>query len=547
MPNSKIDALIVGAGPVGLTLAAALTHQGQTYRLIEKAPAPTDKSKALVLWSRTMELFNPLGLTKIFLENGLKAKGGNIFADHKRLVHFTLTGDESPFGFPLMIPQSETERILLEHLAHHGIEVDRQVELMSFDESADLVLCQLRHADGREESVETPWLIGCDGAHSTVRHLMGVPFTGHAEPNDWLLADLHIEGPLAPDEVSIFWHRTGMLVFFPITRDRFRVIADLGKADQSAPLPDLTLAEVQAKVDERGPGDLTMSDPVWLSNFRINERKVADYRRGRIMLAGDAAHVHSPAGGQGMNTGMQDAFNLAWKVAFVQEGKGQAEALLHSYSVERSAIGDQVLKNAENFTTVATLHNPIAQSLRNHLAPIITSFQFFQDKVRREWWEISLNYRHSPLSAHDGPGLKGALSAGDRLCDAPLTSMADGRSSTLFATMDGIRCTLLLLPGNDGGPLSELLEIADEVGQTFPGALSTEVILKSDAPDPGTGISNLPIWVDMKGRVYEKLHAAHPTLVLVRPDGYIGYRGQLAGGEALKQYLSGFLVSRLPR
>src|SRR5262249_444106 len=150
-------------------------------------------------------------------------------------------------------------------------------------------------------------------------------------------------------EVSIFWHEQGVVAFFPIDHNRFRMIADIGAASSQPPKADLTLAEAQTKVDERGPGGLTLSDPIWLAYFRINEGKVSAYRKGRAMLAGDAAHIHSPAGGQGMNTGMQDAFNLAWKLALVQRGQGQAEPLLGSYSVERSAVGDHVLKNAERF------------------------------------------------------------------------------------------------------------------------------------------------------------------------------------------------------
>jgi 2-polyprenyl-6-methoxyphenol hydroxylase-like FAD-dependent oxidoreductase len=536
------DAVIVGAGPVGMTLASALTHHGLGYRIIDKAPAPTDKSKALVVWSRSLELFDPLGITRKLLESGLKAESGSVYANNERLIHFTLTVDESPFGFPLMIPQSETERILSEHLSRQGVKVERQTELISFSEGTDSVVCQLKHADGREESVETPWLIGCDGAHSTVRHGMGVPFTGHAEPNDWMLADVHLDGSLSDVEISVFWHAKGLLVFFPISRGRFRVIADLGNADESSRLAEPTLADIQSKVDERGPGGFTLSDPVWLSNFRINERKVSDYRLGRIMLAGDAAHIHSPAGGQGMNTGMQDAFNLAWKLALAQRGQGNAEALLHSYSVERSAIGDQVLKAAEGFTTVATLRNPLAQSLRNHLAPIITSFQFIQDKVRREWWETSLNYRHSSLSKQDWPRLAGGQAAGDRLFHAPLTSAADGHPATLFATLDGTRYALLLLPGKKAEPLSRLLQIAADADRAFPGIISAHVILKDDVVPAGITAPNVPVWLDMEGRVYRKMHAAEPTLVLVRPDGYIGYRCQPADGRGLMGYLSEFLV-----
>jgi 2-polyprenyl-6-methoxyphenol hydroxylase-like FAD-dependent oxidoreductase len=542
MTNSTIDALIVGAGPVGLTLAAALSHQGLKYRLIEKNAARTDKSKALVLWSRSLELFAPLGVTQAFIDSGNKVKGGSVYADGKRIVHFELTGDDSPFGFPLMIPQNETERVLSEHLQSRGTMIERQMELVSFVEGPDSVVCQVRHADGHEESVKASWLIGCDGAHSGVRKSAGMPFTGHAEPNDWMLADIHIQGALAEDEVSVFLHAQGALIFFPITRDRFRMIADLGKADASAQPPDPTLADAQAKVDERGPGGLALSDPVWLSNFRINERKVAEYRRGRVMLAGDAAHIHSPAGGQGMNTGMQDVFNLAWKLALVQRGQGRTDALLDSYSLERSAIGDQVLKAAEVFTTIATLRNPIAQSLRNHVAPILTSFQFVRDKVRRNWSEISINYRHGPLCSQQWPSLTGGLATGDRLGDAPLASAMDGHTSTLLQTLDGKRHSLLLLAGKDAESLSRLIRIAEETNQAFPGILVAHLILKPETANPSIASSDLPVWVDTEARAHEQLGAHEATLILVRPDGYIGFRCQPADGTALRTYMQSYLI-----
>ena len=542
MTNSTVDALIVGAGPVGLTLATALSHQGLKYRLIEKNAVPTDKSKALVLWSRSLELFAPLGLTQAFIDSGNKAKGGSVYADGKRIVHFGLTGDDSPFGFPLMIPQNETERVLGEHLQSRGAMIERQLELVSFVERPDSVVCQLRHADRQEESVETSWLIGCDGAHSSVRKCAGMPFTGHAEPNDWMLADIHIEGALPKDEISVFLHAKGALVFFPITRDRFRMIADLGEADASVQRADPTLADAQAKVDERGPGGLILSDSVWLSNFRINERKVAQYRRGRVMLAGDAAHIHSPAGGQGMNTGMQDVFNLAWKLALVQRGQGRADTLLDSYSLERSAIGDQVLKAAEVFTTIATLRNPIAQSLRNHVAPILTSFQFVRDKVRRNWSEISINYRHGPLCSQQWPSMIGGLAAGDRLSDAPLTSALEGHASTLLQTLDGKRHSLLLLPGKDTDSVSKLIAIAEETNRAFPGILAAHLILERNTANPHAASSGVAVWEDTEARAHEQLHAKDATLILVRPDGYIGFRCQPADGTALRAYMQSYLI-----
>ncbi|MGE3244577.1 MAG: FAD-dependent monooxygenase [Pirellulales bacterium] len=523
MAATSADVLIIGAGPVGLTLAAALHHQGLSVRIIDKAPEPSDKSKALVVWSRTLELLHQLGLADRFIDSGLKIRGATIHHQNQRLVHIEIAGIDTPYPFPLMIPQNVTEQLLTEHLAANGITVERRVELVSFTANDDAVTATLRHPEVSEEIVTTPWLVGCDGAHSTVRHTLDLEFTGEAEPNDWILADVHIDGPLATDEISVYWHSDGVIVFFPIQPGRFRMVADIGAAKQDVLPPTPTLAEAQAKADERGPAGLTLSDPIWLANFRINERKVSDYRVGRVMLAGDAAHIHSPAGGQGMNTGMQDAFNLAWKLALAHRGQGQVEPLLASYSVERSAIGDQVLHGAETLTTVATLRNPAAQFIRNHVAPVITSFGFVQDKIKNTMCELSINYRHSPLSKEDWPRLGDGPEAGDRLPDLPLAGIEVGRATSLFAELRSGKHQLLLAPvENDKQSENDLLEIASVAEHAYPGLIAAHLVTDAAAR--------------------EKLGASGAALYLVRPDGYVAYRTQSADVAALANYLGSYLV-----
>jgi 2-polyprenyl-6-methoxyphenol hydroxylase-like FAD-dependent oxidoreductase len=471
----------------------------------------------------------------------MKARGGSMYADGKRVIHLELTSDDSPYGFPLMIPQDRTERLLTEHLKRQGVLIERQVELLTFQQRDDSVVCSLRHVDGRTESVETPWLIGCDGAHSTVRHTLGISFTGHAEPNDWTLVDVHLQGPIPADEVSIFWHDVGVLAFFPIDGQRFRVLYDSGVASEHVTPPAPTLADAQAMVDKRGPGGVTLADPIWLANFRINERKVTDYRKGRVLLAGDAAHIHSPAGGQGMNTGMQDAFNLAWKLALIERGAGQIEPLLQSYSLERSAVGDQVLSNAEKVTAVATLRSPVSRWLRNHIAPILGSFQFLRDKIRDDWFELSINYRHGPLSAEKWPRFAGGLAAGDRMLNAPLT-VVGGTPTTLFSALRGKQHALLLLPGSGGAEaMAQLLSVATEANSAFPGIYQAHVVARA-GNEAALPQSDVPVWIDATGRVYDKLHVTQTALFLVRPDGYIGYRCQPADGKALLDYMGRYLV-----
>ncbi|ARP80206.1 hypothetical protein CAL12_04735 [Bordetella genomosp. 8] len=390
--------LVVGAGPVGLTLAMALKRRGVDVRIIDKAIARSDKSKALVIWSRTLELLEVQGCAHAFIAAGMRARGARIFAQDTMLAHVRFDIARSAYNYALMIPQSETERLLEEQLEDLGTRVERRIELVAFqDNGNDGVNATLRHPDGRQETMDASYLCGCDGAHSTVRHALGSQFEGETMPSDWLLADVHLEGDLPQDELTICWKPDGVLVAFPMGDKRFRVIADLGTTGASIP-PTPTLEQIQAVLDARGPHGLRAYDPYWLSGFRINERKVKHYRRGRVFLSGDAAHVHSPAGGQGMNTGMQDAFNLAWKLGMVWHGHA-AEPLLDSYSVERSAIGNQVLRNAGNMTRIALLRNPILRELRNLAAGTLSRIPGLRQRMVDQLTEMDLHYRDaSPLT-----------------------------------------------------------------------------------------------------------------------------------------------------
>ncbi len=491
--------LVVGAGPVGLAMAAELARYQVKVRLIDKATAPSDKSKALVLWSRTLELLDRAGCAGAFIDAGLKASGASISAQGRRLAHIDLAAIDSPHPYALMLPQSETERLLAQHLAGFGITVERGVELADLTPGRDRVTARLRQPDGREEDVACDWLVGCDGAHSTVRHRLGMDFAGSAEPSDWLLADLRIAGPaIVPDEIGIFWHRDGVLAVFPITAGRVRVIADLGGAAPGA-APDL--ASVQAIVDRRGPAGTVLSDPIWLAYFRINERMVDHYRVGRVFLAGDAAHIHSPAGGQGMNTGIQDACNLAWKLALAVRGIGHGGKLLDSYDSERRAVGAMVLRNATRLTHAAVLRNPLGQIVRNGLVHLLGELPPVQQRLAATMTEIDIAYPDSPLNrtARGAPEGRGAPRAGER---APL----DG---DLARRIGAGADPKFLLVGGDGGGERALLE-------RF-GALVTVA-----TPD-----ATLP-----------QKYGAGTGLWLIRPDGYIGLAAPADGWESAAEYLA---------
>ena len=454
--------LVTGAGPVGLTLAAELKRFGVSVRIVDKAASRTDKSKALVVWSRTLELLDRAGCAEAFVAAGSKVLAVNLNAGGKPLGRVTFDTVASPYPFALMLPQSETERLLEDHCATLGVIVEREVEMTGFTPGADEVVAKLRHADGRCETVRTDWLVGCDGAHSAVRHGLGFEFEGDTLQSDWILADVHLAGvPVPSSELAMYAHSEGVLALFPITPGRYRVIADIGHASAGAPA-EPTLDEVQALLDRRGPGAITASDPIWLSGFRINERKVKHYRAGRVFLAGDAAHVHSPAGGQGMNTGMQDAFNLAWKLAMVSSGVA-GERLLESYDSERGAVGEMVLRNAGRLTAAATLKNPLARLARDTVAGVALGLAPVREAMANTFAEIEIGYPHSEINGPRRPGFK--PDPGDRVRptegEAPIGSggaarfallgMASAETGHLLETYPLLLDPLLRTPPHEGG------------------------------------------------------------------------------------------------
>lgn len=475
--------LIVGAGPVGLTLAMALKRQGVDVRIVDKAAGPTNKSKALVIWPRTLELLDIQDCTSVFVNAGLQAMGVRILTHGETLVHIPLDAVRRVYPYALMIPQSETERLLAAQLTALGVMVEWSVELVSFIDEGAVVTAVLRHVDGHEETMQASYLAGCDGAHSKVRHALGARSEGETMPTDWVLADVAIDGIIHRDEITICWSSDGVLALFPMHGGRFRIVADVGLRGNSADavMPP-TLPEVQALVDGRGPSGLTVRDADWLNHFVINERKVKDYRQGRIFMAGDAAHVHSPAGGQGMNTGMQDAFNLAWKLAMVWH-KQALPALLDSYSPERSAIGDQVLQNAGTMTKVSILRNPILQEIRSLAAGALSRIPALRQRFVDQLTEIDLHYRHSPLT-ETPHGASHEPGGGERAPDAPLACVETG-ATRLFAVLATGKFAVMSV----GAPLVIL-----------PDALRT--IATAAAADAASGYD--------AGHVY-----------LIRPDAYV--------------------------
>jgi 2-polyprenyl-6-methoxyphenol hydroxylase-like FAD-dependent oxidoreductase len=498
--------LIVGAGPTGMTLALELKRFGLDVRLIDKATHMAQHSQALVVQARTLEQFQRYGIAEEAVRRGRKLNRAKLWSEGKEIVDITL--DQIPGRYPylLFLPQSETEAILNHAMEAAGLKAERGTELLRiqqipFQQDGCSVSARLRHPDGGEEQVTPRWVIGCDGAHSTVRQQSGIPFQGGGIDLNFFLGDLELEGPDVPDDaLSVHLHQ-GDVVFMGRLSDRLtRVIVALHGVAMNE-TKELTLADFQQAIDRSGVRVRAVSSD-WMTPFRVSDRQAERYRLGCLFLAGDASHIHSPVGGQGMNTGIQDAANLAWKLAAV--ARGAEDSLLDSYDEERGAVGKQLLSFTERGLKLATNANPLVEGLRDALAPLLTSLKPVQKAAAGFISETAIEYRSSSIVADHGGD--GSLRAGDRMPDLATSASAAG----LLADWRDARHLAVALNASE----DELSELRNALAHADVVPLSSSTL--DDAARHQTGSGS--------------------KLMIVRPDGYLGFRGSLDGTKGWREY-----------
>ncbi|WAH55749.1 FAD-dependent monooxygenase [Pseudomonas silvicola] len=409
------DVLIVGAGPTGLVLALWLAAQGVRPRIIDLNPQPGTTSRALAVQARTLELYRQLNLTEHVLQHGHTVAAVNLWVKGEPAAHlpFAPIGEGlTPYSFLQIFPQDEHERLLIERLEERGISVERGVELRGFVDQGAQVRVQLQHPDGHVESAETRYLAGCDGARSTVRHGLGSGFPGGTYQQVFYVADVQGQGPAFNGELHVDLDEADFLAVFPLAGSgRARLIGTV-RDERAARAESLRFEDISHRAIDHLKVQVDQLN--WFSTYRVHHRVTEQFRVGRVFLLGDAAHLHSPAGGQGMNTGIGDAINLAWKLASVLNGHAD-EALLDSYEPERIGFARQLVATTDRVFTFATAQGPMADLLRTRLAPLLIPKALALGPVR-EWLfrtvsQLTLNYRHSALS----DGAAGHIHGGDRL------------------------------------------------------------------------------------------------------------------------------------
>lgn len=494
MPQTTLPVLIAGAGPTGLTLANSLHLQGVPFRIVDRLPEPATVSKALAVWSGSLEGFSALGALDDFLSAGIQLTRLRMGDSTHEIADMEIAeGVDSAYPFTLILPQSKTEEILAGRLARAGANVERGVELVDFHQIDDVVRATLRHPDGREETLDASFLAGCDGARSIVRHKLGIEFEGYTEAQTFLLSDTRMEGPLDSSCIYIWWSAKGTVALFPVVNGVWRTFAI---RDEPAGDEPPTLAEIQSHLDACGPPGIVARDATWLSAFRINERLAASYRRGRVLLAGDAAHIHSPAGGQGMNTGIQDALNLGWKLGAILSGRGDSEALLGSYEEERRPVAREVVANAARTMHIGMVaHGHATRLVRDTLLSIASRVPGVRRKIQVAMSETAIAYEAGPLheAVHRISG-DASPTVGNRAREVD----RDGWS--LWSLFSVTHHSLLVL-----GP---------------PGACPD---LRAAAHRFGSAVEVIEMGMDAD--VLERYGFVEPGWVLVRPDQFIAARG----------------------
>jgi 2-polyprenyl-6-methoxyphenol hydroxylase-like FAD-dependent oxidoreductase len=501
MPKAPV--LIVGAGPTGLVLALWLTHWKVPVRLIDRATEPGTTSRALAVQARTLELYDQIQLGRAVVDRGHRVRAVSFWAAGKRrasAVFGDLGAGLSPHAFALVFPQEEHERLLIDRLAALGVVVERGYELASFTESGGEVHADLKRPDGSIETLATAYIAGCDGAHSAVRSTLGIGFGGGTYAHLFYVADVQAAGAVIDGNLHVALDTTDFLAIFPLRREGAVRLVGTVRDDAARTSPQqLCWEDVSRRVMEWLP--IKVEGVNWFSTYRVHHRVAEHFRRGRAFLLGDAAHIHSPVGGQGMNTGIGDAVNLAWKLAAVLQGRAP-ESILDSYEPERIAFARRLVRTTDRAFSLVTSSSFSARFFRLEVLPrlmaVLTKTRAMRRLMFRTVSQTALSYRGSPLSE----GRAGTVHGGDRL---PWVSL--GEDTDNFAPLASIGWQVHVY----GKPRPEI---------------------ESLCRDRGVPLHVFPWRPELRTTGLER-----DAVYLVRPDGYVGLADPRAEAAVLSAYL----------
>ncbi|WP_280272605.1 FAD-dependent monooxygenase [Nocardia wallacei] len=501
--------LVVGAGPTGLALATELRRHGISCRIIDRAESrPAHQARALTMWDGAFDVLRRQGTADRIRSRGIAMTAARYFSRGRSVAAIEFGPDSGNPAAPVIVTQPAVESVMIERLGDLGAEVEWRTALVDLVDRGDSVEVTLER-DGSAEQVSVSWVVGCDGAHSVVRERMGIPFEGSTYRQRFALGDGHITAAVPPGEAHYHLHPNGVLVVVPLPDGQVRVFADVSRtADASEEA--LSIAELQRIADERAPYPIRIHELGWSTKFPVHMGQAARYRRGRCVLAGDAAHLHSPAGGQGLNTGIQDAANLGWKLAAVIGGG--AETLLDSYEAERAPIAGQVVRAADLQTKLWTVPSAPGRAVRDLALSALSRSGLLARRLVPSLAQHDLDYRDSP--AVTGKGGRRAL--GRALPEVDLIG-PDGQVVGLRELLDGPGHVLLVVldrPCADG----ELDRVRAMSEQVSGAGLSTRIVVSGTWSEGR--LDTLETFTAPAGYA-PKLELEGCRLMLIRPDGYL--------------------------
>jgi 2-polyprenyl-6-methoxyphenol hydroxylase-like FAD-dependent oxidoreductase len=538
---TNIDVLIVGAGPTGLALAYQLRRLDISFRIVDKNPAPSSTSKAIGLQYRVSEVLTWMGLFERFRAKGVRGNGIHFYANGEHLLELRLdrlSGMSGQGAFEpqsIVIPQSATEGLLIDGLRERGVEIERSTAFVAFTQDADRVVSRIQGADGEEQLIESRYLVSCEGAHSLIRKQAGIAFAGKTYPLAYFMADVEADWPRDRDQIYVWLNEEGMFSAIPMPGERrWRLFVESSK-QVDAGATEVTLDLMRQLLAERiGDRTTQLSNPTWLTEFRISCRMVDRFRAGRVFLAGDAAHIHSPTGGQGITTGVQDACNLAWKLGMVLHGAAGyplGDALLDTYGEERTEAVRRVLHSTDQVTKIMLAHSRAGRLLRDRVVLPLLRSSAMQKRITRKLSQLDFTYRGLSLSAHQeaGLGARARVRAGDRTPDVLFSDTRAGAQTSLFALLSRSRLVALIGPGPHTAGAGERLAAALA-------RLGVECFLV--LPEGAQPRGDSACLIDATGEFQRLYGARGEFLYLVRPDGYVGLFQRPIDERALGAYLA---------
>ncbi|HYB53250.1 MAG TPA: FAD-dependent monooxygenase [Thermoanaerobaculia bacterium] len=511
------DVLIVGAGPTGLMLANQLGRRGVRTQIIDRHEGPAQQSRALGVQPRTLEIYSHLGIDREAIELGKKALGADMSARGKRAAHVpldTIGTDLSPYPYLLILGQDDNELLMGRALRRWNLSIQWNTELVGLSQEADHVRTTVKQPDGASREISAAWVAGCDGARSSVREMNAIDFVGAPYEHVFFVADTEMTGPMVPEELNVYLWRGGFHLFFPLRGvNHWRLVGILPKALRGR--DDLTLDDVTPSIRKEAGAELSVKTCRWFSTYRIHHRRAARFRTGRCFVLGDAAHIHSPVGAQGMNTGLQDAYNLAWKIALVVSGRADA-SLLDSYEGERLPVAQRLLATTDRMFSIIVSETTWAGLFRTYLMPRLLAMAMRIDRLRKAFFraisQIGIRYRYSSLSVTPPGWPERSPRGGDRFPWLKVKLSAGGPTEDLFDMLNDTRFNLVT------------------VGQ-------------ASVPEIPPGLTDLlaclPIAKDpVNERELARANVPCPSFFLLRPDCYIGLCGERLEMDLVRCYFA---------